>query len=631
MPTAKFVESPSSASASQCPSLPSTSASVAAITPPPRPRLEINIGGRRSTADSLATLVASPSSFAPSWKKGKLSEPFTIGEEEECIGFELGETDLGDSLQVLHSSASSTFVTSLASKPKPSNPELSRRYADRECPTSASVPIHAGPPSSTRGRYADIPPGWEMHIHPEGQPYFITKWTECPYFAVITENNVWEKDVATRVMDFVQLLFELLNALDHGDFNGSDVDLVVSVDMAQDKDQDSYYFVHHERTSIFWLHDLPDGDDDYPFRDSFTGYDHLQLKIRKLYWRHQEYFPHRTVPDKWSTELISTLSFNVVDITTSPTHTCPYDRQTVDTILWSLKTIKEYHGLARTAIIGRVWAQIYEARFINYYGEPEARLHRKQIAIEGWATPHPLMKLVFLALFDAPSVQLSTLRELYSGKVLYAEGWQKCMGQLCESWGDMILQATVLLTGDRLSNVHLSSKKTNPCVLKANMGFLAVFNSTEQVVEENLAVTCSMASTLLSTASIVIGLLHVRKHKKFNRQQVTDSDEFLYRKSKSFLDLQPLAILYSLPYALLMWAMVSFIAAILLYVFKSGVSTHSEIILASLALSLGVTLIWVIQFFWKDDLKLEEDLQSLWNILMLSSPLALFRKWHDKV
>ncbi|KAF8518300.1 hypothetical protein BU17DRAFT_91175 [Hysterangium stoloniferum] len=83
------------------------------------------------------------------------------------------------------------------------------------------------------------------------------------------------------------------------------------------------------------------------------------------------------------------------------------------------------------------------------------------------------------------------------------------------------------------------------------------------------------------------------------------------------------------PYALLMWAMVSFIAVLLPYVFKSGVSTHSEIIIGSLALALGVTLIWVIQFFWKDDLKLKEDLQSLCNILTQLSPLSLFHKWRD--
>ncbi|KAF8525596.1 hypothetical protein BU17DRAFT_83896 [Hysterangium stoloniferum] len=610
MPTTNLMESPSSASAPQCPNFPSTSASVAAITLPP---LEINTGRRRSTADSVATLVASPSSFTPPWKKGKFPGPLTIGEEEEGIGVELREVDLSDLQEAQQSSASSTVATSLSSKPKRSNPRLSQRYDCRKGPKCDSAPIHAGPPSLTHGRRGMLPHGWEMLVHPEGQPYFIRKWTESPNFAVITENNILEKDVATRVTDFVQLVFEELTVLDYGDFNGSDVELVVIIDMDRDKDQDSYYFVHHDSTSIFWLHDFSDDDDDYLVGDSFAGDDHLQLKIRGLYWLHQEYFPHREVPDKLVTELIGTLSFNVVDMTTSPLHTCSYDRNTVDTIVWSLKNTNDYSGLARTAIIGRAWTEIYHARFINYYGEPEARLHRKQIAVEEWATPHPLMKVVFLALFDAPSVRLSTLRELYSGKVVYAEGWRKCMEQLCESWGDMILQATVLLTGD------------------PNMGFLAVFNSTQQVVEENFAVTCSMTSTLLSTASIVIGLLHVRKHKEFNRLQATDSDEFLLRRSKSCVDLQPLAILYSLPYALLMWAMVSFIMAIMLYVFKSGVSTHSETMLGSLAFALGVTLIWVVQYFWKDDLGLEEDLHSLCNILKLLSPSSLFRKWRDRV
>ncbi|KAF8524076.1 hypothetical protein BU17DRAFT_85133 [Hysterangium stoloniferum] len=608
MPTANFVELTSSASASQCPSLPSTSASVAAITFPPRPQLDINPGRRRSTADSLATIVGSPSSFTPSWKKGKLPGPFTIGEEEECIGVDFGEVDLSDSLQSVHSSPSLMVFKSPCPKPKPLNPEFSQRYRPRKPPTYARMPIYAGPPSLTRGRRASLPHGWEMYVHPEGQPYFITQWTESPYLAVITDNNVWEKDVATRVVDFAHLLFGLLNGLGHGDLNSSNVDLVVSIDMDQDKDQDSYYFIHHERTSIFWLYDLSDDDVDYPILDLFTGYDHLQLKIRKLYWIHQEFFPHRAVPNKWLTELVSTLSFDLVDIATSPMPTCPYGRQEVDAILLTLKNMQDYNGLVRTAIIGRAWALIYDARFTNCYGEPEARLYRKQIAVGGWATPHPLMKVVFLALFDTPSVHLSTLHELYDGGVLYREGWRKWMDQLFEGWGEIILQATVLLTGD------------------PNMGFLAVFNSTQQVAEENLVVTCSMASTLLSTASIVIGLLHVRE---FYHQQFTGSDEFLNSKSKSFLDLQPLAILYSLPYALLMWAMVSFIAAILLYVFKSGVSTHSEIILGALAFALGATLICVIQFFWKDDLKLKEYLQSLCNILTQLSPLSLLRRWRD--
>ena len=39
--------------------------------------------------------------------------------------------------------------------------------------------------------------------------------------------------------------------------------------------------------------------------------------------------------------------------------------------------------------------------------------------------------------------------------------------------------------------------------------------------------------------------------------------------------LRPLAIAYSLPYAFLAWALASFIVAIALYVFQSGVSRAS--------------------------------------------------------
>ncbi|KAF8515479.1 hypothetical protein BU17DRAFT_93470 [Hysterangium stoloniferum] len=600
MPAANVVES-SSASAPQCPSLPSTSAPVPAVTPSPRPRLAINTERLPSTVDSLATLVASPFSFTSPWRKRKLPGPVTTCEEEGRI-----EIDLGDWQEGQQSSALPAVGTSPSLKLKPIIPRQDRRYVKREAPKCISTPLHAGPLSSTRGKRALLPPGWEMHVHPEGRPYFIKKWTEYP-FPVITDINIWKKEVTTRIMDFVQLLFESLNALDHEDFKSSDVELVVSI--SQDEDQGFYYFVDHDTTSIFWVHDLSDDEVYYLFEDSFTGDDHLELKLRQLYWVHQEYFPHHTVPDECLTELITTLSSHAVAITTSAMHTCPYDRQEVDTILRSLKNIKDDDGLVRTAVIGRTWSKIYNARFINYYGELEARIHRTQIAVGGWAT-HPLMKLVFLVLFDAPSVQLSTLREVYYGKVVYNERWKKCIDRLCETWGDIILQATVLLTGEGFSNVRLSSEKTNT-ILKANMGFLAVFNSTQQVVEENLAVTCSMASTLLSTASIVIGLLHTfcfKKHKEFKGLPVTDSDDFLYSKSESCLDLQPLAILYSLPYALLMWAMVSFITAILLYVFKSGLSTHSEMILSSLAFALGAMLIWDIRYFWQDDLGLEEDL-----------------------
>lgn len=59
--------------------------------------------------------------------------------------------------------------------------------------------------------------------------------------------------------------------------------------------------------------------------------------------------------------------------------------------------------------------------------------------------------------------------------------------------------------------------------------------------------------------------------------------QYLQKATHPRLGMRPLAILYSLPYAYLMWAMVSFIGAILLYVFQSGVSVSSQAIISAIA------------------------------------------------
>jgi len=274
-----------------------------------------------------------------------------------------------------------------------------------------------------------------------------------------------------------------------------------------------------------------------------------------------------------------------------------------------MKCLNYNHGFARNAVVGRVWAEIYRARFINFHGELDARLYRTQMEVSDWKSRHPIMKLVFLVLFDAPSIHLTALCDLYAGKVIYTDGWQKSMNNLCKYWQDMILQAIVLLT--------------------ANMSFLAIFNSTEQVIQESHAVTCSMVSTILSTSSVVTGLLHVRKHTELIRLHAVQGDTFLHSASQTRLGLQPLAILYSLPYALLMWAVVSFIAAILLYAFQSGVGIASRILISSLALALLAMQAWVIRFFWKDDLRLIDDFQMLCDTLKSSSLITTIHKWYS--
>ncbi|KAF8512518.1 hypothetical protein BU17DRAFT_96162 [Hysterangium stoloniferum] len=598
--TPYMVESPLDATTPRWPiSTPRSTETSVAHTTTPELRLEIHKERRQSTMDSNTTLVTSPSSVISPNKTGKLARSATIDEEEMYTGFDWELSPPGKTLASLSISGSSASV-----KPKPMVPNASSRYNIRESPESDNVPIPAGPPSMNRGINRACPEGWELHVHPEGQPYFVRPRTDVYHMPIVTEANVCDDGVRIRVVDLAQWLTDQFNS-EGWHFKDPDVELFATVG-DDENDSGSYYFLHHGENVIFWLEKVTDEDIDNRLIAPFSGSDHLRIHLHYFYWVHQEYFPHHLVAETFVSELIGVLGFNTVDIITSPTSTSSYDQKQLNAILKTMKYLKYSRGPARNAVVGRVWAEIYRARFINFHGELGARLYRTQFEVSNWKSRHPIMKLVFLVLFDAPSIHLTALCDLYAGKVLYADAWRKCMDHLCKNWQDMILQATVLLT--------------------ANMSFLAIFNSTEQVIQENHAVTCSMVSTLLSTSSIVTGLLHVRKHRELIRLHAEEADAFLHHASRTPLGLQPLAILYSLPYALLMWAMVSFIAAILLYAFQSGIGIASQIIISSLALALLAVLAWIIRSFWKDDFWLIDALYD-----SLKSSMTSICKWCSSV
>jgi len=200
---------------------------------------------------------------------------------------------------------------------------------------------------------------------------------------------------------------------------------------------------------------------------------------------------------------------------------------------------------------------------------------------------------------------MTTLNEFYVDNVLYSEGWRKFIDVLLKDWQDFILWATVLLA--------------------ANMSFLAIFNSTDAIIAESRAVTCSLVSTLCSTVSIIIGLLHVRKHRAKARTHAADGSIYLNEAEHPTLGMRPLAIVYCLPYAFLMWAMVTFIAAILLFASQSGLDSTLTSLIGTIAIGLGAILVWAISYFWKDELQLKDDFRGMHAALQPLSPMKVIR------
>ncbi|KIL00307.1 hypothetical protein PAXRUDRAFT_821768 [Paxillus rubicundulus Ve08.2h10] len=68
-------------------------------------------------------------------------------------------------------------------------------------------------------------------------------------------------------------------------------------------------------------------------------------------------------------------------------------------------------------------------------------------------------------------------------------------------------------------------------------------------------------SLVASMASIVLGLVFVGHHRTETRNTAFEAAKFLYRLQHKRHGLETLGIIYSLPYAFLMWAMVLFFVA----------------------------------------------------------------------
>jgi hypothetical protein len=94
-------------------------------------------------------------------------------------------------------------------------------------------------------------------------------------------------------------------------------------------------------------------------------------------------------------------------------------------------------------------------------------------------------------------------------------------------------------------------------ILNANVAFLAiqsVDNGGVTSFTRSPTQISSYLSTLTSIGSIIIGLLLVKHYRDRDRAPAADAANFIFHRTHPTLGLETLAILHSLPYAMLMWS-----------------------------------------------------------------------------
>lgn len=425
--------------------------------------------------------------------------------------------------------------------------------------------------------------GWEPITHTEGCLYFYHKDKR-----IYTEVYLYEAGYFEEVEQFVQYLEDSLRASGET-LPSSNCELVIQIDWDDEDDEVlwSYYYVDHNSRCLFWLNDFEVDHLLYEVTGSMPPA-HFKHILESWYWDHVSLFPNgfdvESQPNL-TDELIGMLSYFSVDIMTSPTTTVPY---TLEELNRMIKLLGRKHpgagAIALSSGLGRILSIFCHWRYIHSHGQRHARLDRNQSIHGNGVRPRSwLMQAFSIAFFMAPEVHLRDVEKLYVDRIVLTSSWKRHILKLQGEWQEFILYATVMLN--------------------ANVAFLAIpdviifpDNNLEPGAGNNIqsylsplrspAAIASYVSIICSVGSIVLGLMLVRHNRTRNRDVAPEAAAYMQAQESRWFYHEPLAILYSLPYALLMWAMLSFLIGIMIFTLKNtDVATQTTVAVVSFVVS----------------------------------------------
>jgi len=182
------------------------------------------------------------------------------------------------------------------------------------------------------------------------------------------------------------------------------------------------------------------------------------------------------------------------------------------------------------------------------------------------------------------------LEKLWTDEVIIETVWKNFMTKLLDEWGELILWSTVMLTANvgflAIPGVVISNLNSNI----TSTSSLNIFTSSSQIV--------SCMSVEASVGSIVVGMLLVRHNRTKQKEDPAGASTYLYQNTHRLFGLEPMAIIFSLPWALLMWAMLTFSIALLLFCFTIS-NPSTRIFVAITSVMVAALIGWCIRNAWE--------------------------------
>ncbi|EMD35504.1 hypothetical protein CERSUDRAFT_157301 [Gelatoporia subvermispora B] len=354
-------------------------------------------------------------------------------------------------------------------------------------------------------------------------------------------------------MTFLKLLDNMRNA--RGIVLLPDDELVLELEPRYSGDGHywCYYYVRHSDRTLFWLHDY-DFSADISELKAVSSAAHIKHELDAKYWLHWEMFPQgHKLAQRAIRELTGILIHAAADRSTSPVSTFGYSVEDLRGFLELLDRIQaDDNSDHANCVVGRLMNLFAHHRFLNFYGQPYARLcHGQRVYSRSFGQRTALIGILSPLLFYAPNVHMTSLQEVWIDDILSYPHWVTYTTRLSNEWQSLLTPATVLLD--------------------ASIAFLAIPSvDNGQHPQRSAAQILSYISIVASIGSMVLSLLLARQYGATTHKNAEEVVAFLTKNNNPIIRMEALAIIYSLPYATMMWALIAFLISFSMECFLKG-------------------------------------------------------------
>ncbi|KAG1767330.1 hypothetical protein EV702DRAFT_1013229 [Suillus placidus] len=419
--------------------------------------------------------------------------------------------------------------------------------------------------------------GWVPLTHPEGALFFYQ-----PYKRVFTDANVRDPKTVVKIDKAIETAYEeARKAIIPWD---PSVELALELIVEQGEESWGYYFADHEKRVIFWFEDHKS----FELMNNVRGVkrkSHVKYALDSQYWRHIELFPNkRVLPEDIVVTLKELVMHAHAENITSETCLAPFapnevasmlglvdllkgesfrDAEGLLLIVFSDSTNKEReHSVWIAARFMRLFCELPpvvrdphflttllgNAKFVNFCGQPGARLDVDQSLYGEHDTRSKkmILRIMNVILFGSPDAQSKAIHRIWVDETIVQPRWKGFIDRLTIEWNGYTIFSTVMLAVD--------------------ISFLAV----PAVATQTPSIILAYLSSLCALGSLVVSLILAGQVNDSRRGSAADVASFMVGMSRSMLGLESLALMLSLPFALLIWGMAFFAGALSTLIFRTS-------------------------------------------------------------